>query len=71
MLPFKSKGKKIIMHVCKNIENRKAGIASIKKSTCKQAVIEKIFKSPGEGKVGHKNENHFDNIVELLIVTTM
>ena len=29
------------------------------------------FKSPGEGKVGHKNENHFDNIVELLIVTTM
>lgn len=42
MLPFKSKGKKIT-HVCKNMESRKAGIASREKSTCKQAVIEKIF----------------------------
>ena len=35
MLPFMSKGKKRLMHVCKNMGSRKAHIARGEKSTCK------------------------------------
>ena len=43
MLPFMSKGKKRIMHVCKNMGGRKAGIARGEKSTCKTGCDGKKF----------------------------
>ena len=54
MLPFMSKGKKRIMHVCKNMGGRKAGIARGEKSTCKTGCDGKKFNLQGKEKLGTK-----------------